>query len=254
MTVISASPAANQAIDEHQLRMDLAAAFRLTVEFGWHESVGNHFSAAVSADGRQFLLNPRWRHFALIRASDLLLLDASDASIMSKPDAPDPSAWTIHGSIHRRAPSARVLLHCHPPYVTALACLKDPSIKPIDQNTARFFGLVGIDLEFGGIADEADEGARLATQFGNRPILLMGNHGVTVSGPTVAQAFEHLYFLERASQTLMLAYASGRPLNVLSDEVAEQTAEDWRGYDGMAFAHFEQLKTMLDKKDPSYRD
>ncbi len=66
MTVISASPAANQAIDEHQLRMDLAAAFRLTVEFGWHESVGNHFSAAVSADGRQFLLNPRWRHFALI--------------------------------------------------------------------------------------------------------------------------------------------------------------------------------------------
>jgi len=111
-----------------------------------------------------------------------------------------------------------------------------------------------LNLEFGGIADEADEGQGLATQFGNRPILLMGNHGVTVSGPTVAQAFEHLYFLERASQTLMLAYASGRPLNVLSDEMAEQTAEDWRAYDEMAFAHFEQLKTMLDKKDPSYRD
>jgi ribulose-5-phosphate 4-epimerase/fuculose-1-phosphate aldolase len=133
MTVLSASPAANQAIDERPLRIDLAAAFRITVEFGWHESVDNHFSAAVSADGRQFLLNPRWRHFALIRASDLLLVDASDTSIMSKPDAPDPSAWTIHGSIHRRVPSARVLLHCHPPYVTALACLKDPSIKPIDQ-------------------------------------------------------------------------------------------------------------------------
>ena len=245
---------ADPSSDERQLRIDLAAAFRLIADFGWHESVGNHLSAATSRDGQRFLLNPRWRHFALIRASDLMLLDASDSSTMERPDAPDPSAWTIHGSIHGAVKSARAILHCHPPYATALACLKDPSIKPIDQNTARYFDVAAVDLDFGGIADDAAEGARLAALLGNRPILIMGNHGVTVTAPTVAQAFEDLYFLERAAKTLMLAYASGQPLNVLSDAIAKRTADGWRAYEGMAFAHFEQLKTMLDRKDPSYRE
>ena len=250
------SDVAPQSIDaqEHALRVDLAAAFRLAVEFDWHESVGNHFSAALSEDGKRFLMNPRWRHFTQIRASDLLMLDADNPDVMKGPDAPDASAWTIHGSIHRARPQARVLLHCHPPYATALATLQDPTMKPIDQNTARFFGIVGADLGFGGIADDAAEGARLAAAFGNHPILLMGNHGVTVTAGTVAEAFEHLYFFERASKTLMLAYASGQPLNVMSDRIAEKTAEGWRDYNDMAFAHFDALKAMLDKKDSSYRD
>src|SRR3546814_19628356 len=86
--------------------------------------------------------------------SELLLLDADDQETMSRPNAPDASAWCIHGAIHRAKPAARVLLHCHPPYATALATLKDPAMKPIDQNTARFFDLVSYDLGFGGIADD----------------------------------------------------------------------------------------------------
>jgi len=239
---------------ETQLRVDLAAAFRLAVEFGWHESVGNHFSAALAQDGSTFLMNPRWRHFNTIRASDLLLLDASDADVMKRPGAPDPSAWCIHGSIHRARPEARVILHCHPPYATALASLKDPTMKPLDQNTARFFGILGVDLGFAGIADDAAEGERLARAFADHPILLMGNHGVTVTAGTVAEAFEHLYFFERAARTLMLAYASGQPLGIMSDEIAERTARGWRDYNDMAFAHFDALKAVLDIKDPSYRD
>jgi ribulose-5-phosphate 4-epimerase/fuculose-1-phosphate aldolase len=199
-------------------------------------------------------LNPRWRHFATIRASDLLLLDADDPDTMRRANAPDASAWCIHGAVHRRIPAARVLLHCHPPYATALASLADPTMKPIDQNTARFFGEVGVDLGFGGIADDAAEGERLAAALRGRPILLMGNHGVSVSAATVAEAFDRLYFFERASQTLMLAYASGQPLSILSDAVALRTARAWRDYDGMAFAHFEYLKSTLDRKDASYRD
>lgn len=252
--VVTPSRSTPDQADERALRIDLAAAFRLAVEFDWHESVGNHFSVALSNDGKRFLMNPRWKHFSQIRASDLLLLDTDDPDVMTRPNAPDPSAWTIHGSIHRARPQARVLLHCHPPYATALACLKDPTMKPIDQNTARFFGITGVDLDFGGIADDAEEGNRLARAFGNHPILLMGNHGVTVSGGTVAEAFEHLYFFERASKTLMLAYASGQTLNILSDETAERTAQGWRDYNDMAFAHFDALKAVLDRKDSSYRD
>ncbi|MEO0679720.1 MAG: class II aldolase/adducin family protein [Pseudomonadota bacterium] len=238
---------------ETALRQDLAAAFRLCHRFGWSESVGNHFSAAVSDDGRRFLLNPRWRHFATIRASDLLHLDA-DADPMTGPDAPDASAWTIHGAMHREVPEARVILHCHAPYATALACLADPTMPPLDNNTARFFGRIAYDLSFGGIADDVEEGARLAAAIRGKSVLVMGNHGVTVAGETVADAFEDLYFFEKAAQTVILARSAGTPLAVLPDATARATVEGWRAYGGMAERHFAYLKSTLDADDPSWRD
>jgi ribulose-5-phosphate 4-epimerase/fuculose-1-phosphate aldolase len=241
-------------VDLQALRRDLAAAFRLTARFGWHESVGNHFSAAVSADGRCFLMNPKWRHFAAMRASDLLLLDADDASVMDGPDAPDTSAWTVHGALHRARPDVRVVLHCHPPHATALAALKSPSMPPIDMNTARFWGDLAIDPDCGGIADDDAEGARIAAALGDRSTLLMANHGLTCTGATVAQAFERLYFFEKAAQTVLLAYASGQPLAVMSDAVAARTAEGWHAYAGMADAHFVHLKSELDAAGGGYRD
>lgn len=232
-------------MSEAALREDLAAAFRLAAQFGWHESVGNHFSAATSDDGTRFLLNPRWRHFASIAPDDLLLLDANDPAVMDDPNPPDASAWTIHGAIHRACPAAKVVLHCHPPHATALAMLADPVLKPTDNNTARFFNRVAIDRHFGGIADDAAEGVRLAGVLGRHKTMLMGNHGLTCTGETVAEAFEDLYFFERAAQTLLLAYASGQPLAVLSDDLAEQTAQGWDAYRGMAAAHFSWLKSQL---------
>ncbi|MFC2967769.1 class II aldolase/adducin family protein [Acidimangrovimonas pyrenivorans] len=240
--------------DRATLRQDLAAAFRLCHRFGWSESVGNHFSAAVSADGRKFLLNRRWQHFATIRAGDLLLLDADDPVAMEGPDAPDPSAWAVHGALHRALPQARVILHCHSPYATALACLKDPTLLLIDNNTARFFGRVGYDLAFGGISDTAAEGAHLVEAMGENSVLVMGNHGVTVTGDTVADAFEDLYFFEKAAQTLILARSSGEELALLSDAVARNTAAGWRAYRGMAQRHFDYLKSTLDSEDPAWRD
>ena len=236
------------------LRVDLAAAFRLTARFDWHESVGNHFSAAVSADGRRFLMNPKWVHFSDIRASDLLLLDADDPSVMDGPDAPDASAWTVHGTLHRARPDVRVVLHCHPPHATALAALRDPSMPPIDMNTARFFGDLAIDPDCGGIADDAAEGARIAAALGDASTLLMANHGLTCTGATVAQAFESLYFFEKAARTVLLARGSGQPLAVMSEAVARNTAEGWRAYAGMADAHFAHLKARLDREEPDYRD
>ena len=241
-------------IDEGALRIDLAAAFRLCARFGWHESVGNHFSAALSADGRRFVMNRKWRHFATIRASDLQVLDVDDAPAMTGPDAPDASAWCIHGNAHARVPQARVILHCHPIAATTLTTLADPRIVPIDQNTARFFGRYMIDPECGGIADQDDEGIRIAALLAQAPTLIMANHGVTCVGETVAEAFENLYFLEKAAETLLRAYATGRPLQVMSDAIAEHTAQGWDAYRGMAFAHFDHLKSMLDAEDPSYRD
>ncbi len=169
-------------------------------------------------------MNAKWRHFSTIRASDLLALDVDDATVMDGPDAPDASAWTIHGTLHRMQPAARVILHAHPPHATALATLGDPSKPPIDMNTARFFGDLAIDHDCGGIADDAAEGARIAAAFDGHSTLLMANHGVTCTASTVARAFEQLYYFERAAQTVLLARGSGQPLRVMPDEIAARTA------------------------------
>lgn len=240
--------------EERQIRIDLAAAFRLAARADWHEGVANHFSAAVSADGKRFLVNPRWRHFSRIRASDLVLLDADDRETMARPDAPDPSAWSIHSAIHRDVPQARVVLHLHPPYATTLATLKDPEIKPIDQVTARFYKRMAIDLSFGGIATQESEGTRIAATIGNHSSVMMGNHGVTVVGRTVAEAFDAMYHLERAARTMVLAYSTGQPLNIMSDEIAEATAAEWDTYKDAEISHFAEMKRILDDEDPSYAD
>jgi ribulose-5-phosphate 4-epimerase/fuculose-1-phosphate aldolase len=243
-----------ESTDDSQLRIDLAAALRLAAYYDWHEGVANHFSAAVSPDGKKFLVNPRWKHFSRAKASELLLVDADDPDTMNRPDAPDPSAWSIHSAIHRNVPHARVALHLHPPHATALAGLKDPSIKPIDQVTARFFNRLAMDMSFGGIASEEAEGERIAATIGNHSSVMMANHGVTTVAPTVAEAFDALYHLERAARSMVLAYSTGQPLNVMNDELAESVAQEWDVYKDAEFSHFEEMKLVLDRENPGYAD
>lgn len=237
---------------EQQARIDLAAAFRLTARFGWHEAVANHFSLALDAEGRHILVNPRWRHFARIKASDLLLLDVDDAGVMERPDAPDPTAWCIHGALHRLRPEVRCVLHTHMPYATTLTSLEDSRVLPVDQNSARFFDRIAYDDAYGGFATSEDEGLRMAQALGDKPILLLKNHGVIVTGRSVALAFDALYYLEKACQHLVLAYSTGRPLHVISDNIAATVASEWDAFDGFAQAHFSELKLLLDNEDSSY--
>ena len=241
-------------MNEQEIREDLAAAFRLIVALDMHESVANHLIATVSEDGKQFLMNRKWMHFSKVTASNLQLLDSEDASVMQSDQAPDPSAWNIHGSVHKLREDAKVLLHVHPTYATALCTLKDPQILPLDNNTARFFNRVAYDTDFGGIVLDEDEGTRVATAFGEHAVMMMGNHGVSVIGPTVADAFESLYYLEKACKTMMLAYSTGQPLNVMDDQLAEQTAASWDEFQGQGAEHFRQLKSWLDANQPDYRD
>lgn len=238
---------------EEQTRIDLAACFRIIAHLGMHEAVANHFSAAISADGKQFLLNPKWKHFSRIRASDLLLLDA-DAAANAERDDVDATAWSIHGQIHQRLPDVRVVLHLHPVYTTAVAAMLNPHIPPIDQNTARYFNRVSVDALYGGMADTVEEGARLATLLADNSRLLMGNHGVMVTAPTIGEAFDDIWTLERACQILVTAWSTGQPLKVLSDEVAEKTARAWEKIPDFSRQHFEEMKLLMLQQDPSLAD
>ncbi|WP_170368946.1 class II aldolase and adducin N-terminal domain-containing protein [Ruegeria arenilitoris] len=240
-------------IDHWQERVDIAAAFRWTERLNMHEAVANHFSLAVNEDGTQFLMNPNQMHFARIRASDLLLLDANDPDTMSKPGAPDPTAWGLHGSIHRKCPNARCVMHVHSIFATVLASLADSNLPPIDQNTATFFNRYVIDDEFGGLAFES-EGERCAgmLQDPKKKVMIMGNHGVLVIGSDAADAFNRLYYFERAAETYIRALQTGLPLRVLSDEIAEKTAQELDDYPDQAAAHLREIKAVLDSEGSDY--
>jgi ribulose-5-phosphate 4-epimerase/fuculose-1-phosphate aldolase len=234
-------------------RVDLAAAFRWTARLNMHEGVANHFSLAVNDDGTRFLMNPNQRHFARIKASELLMLDANDPTTMDRPDAPDPTAWGLHGSIHRLCPHARCVMHVHSIHATVLASLADSTLPPIDQNCATFFNRIVVDDHYGGLAFE-EEGTRCAAMLTDpkTKVMVMGNHGVLVIGDSVADTFNRLYYFERAAETYIRALQTGRPLRILPDEIAEKTAQELESYPEQAELHLAELKAILDEEGDSY--
>ncbi|MGB0659859.1 MAG: class II aldolase/adducin family protein [Mangrovicoccus sp.] len=237
-------------IDETQARIDLAAALRMTARANMHEAVANHFSIALSADGSRFLINPKWMHWARVKASDLVLVDLN----AEEPANIDPTAMVVHGQVHKLCPKARVVMHLHPIAVTALASIEPPCLPAIDQNSARFFNRVAIDLDFGGMANSEAEGARLAAVMGDKSRLLMGNHGVMITAPNIGEAWDDIYSFDRAAQIVVAAMSTGRPLKLLDDATAEATARDWEGIRDFSVAHFEEMKRILDTECPDYRD
>ncbi len=236
-----------------QERTDLAAAFRWTARLNMHEAVANHFSLAVNDDGTQFLINPNQAHFSRIRASDLLLLDANEPETLSRPMSPDPTAWGLHGAVHRRCPHARCVMHAHSIHATVLASLADSRLPPIDQNTATFYNRVVIDEQFGGLAFE-DEGERCATLLTDpsKKVMIMGNHGVLVLGDSVGDAFNRLYYFERAAETYIRALQTGQPLRLIPPDIAEKTARELEDYPGQAAAHLAAIREILDHENADY--
>lgn len=242
---------------EQQARIDLAAAFRWAARWDMHEAIANHFSLALNASGTQFLLNPAGSHFSRIRASDLLRVDAAQpaqAQVAQAANAPDPTAWHLHAELHQRLPQARCILHTHMPYATTLCCLQDFEWLALDQNACRFHGRIAYDREYAGMALDASEGQRVAgLMAAGKSVLFMGNHGVIVVGPTVAQALDELYYLEKAAKLQVLALSTGRPLALIPEPLAALACAQWNDYPtAFSALHFAALKHILDQEEPEY--
>ena len=241
---------------EQQARLDLSVAFRWAARLNLHEAVANHFSVAVSDDGQKFLINPAGRHFSQMRASDLLLVDMNEADFgISHSQIVDPTAMNLHGQIHKLVPDARCVLHTHMPYTTALACLRDFEFLMLDQNACRFHNRIAYDRDYAGMALEVGEGERVAKLLGrSRSVLFLANHGVIVVGKTVAEAFDELYYLEKASQLQVLALSTGRELELIPNETAAMVCKQWLEYPNAAEYHFAALTEILDQESRDFRD
>jgi ribulose-5-phosphate 4-epimerase/fuculose-1-phosphate aldolase len=236
---------------ERAARVDLAAAFRLAVRLDLHEGVCNHFSVMLP-DGARFLLNRYGLHWSEVSASNLLALD-SGGRLLGGDGEYEKTAFWIHSRIHVAHPRAACVLHTHMPYATALTLLEDGRLEMIEQNALRFHGDVAYDDAYNGLVVDQAEGDRLARVLGAKRVLFLANHGVIVVGPSVAEAFDALYYLERACRLQVLARMMGGRRRPVRDDVVEHTyrllREDAPKYAG---AHFEALKRILDREEPAY--
>ena len=236
---------------ERAARVDLAAAFRLAVRLDLHEGVCNHFSVML-AEGQTFLLNRYGLHWSEVTASNLLALDAGGRLLAGDGEYEKTAFW-IHSRIHLAHPHAACVLHTHMPHATALTLLEDGRLEMVEQNALRFYDDIAYDDTYNGLVVDEAEGDRLARVLGTRRVLFLANHGVIVVGATVAEAFDSLYYLERACRLQVLARMMGGKRRPVRPEVVERTYRlmltDAPQYAG---AHFSALKRILDREEPAY--
>lgn len=233
-----------------QARVDLAAALRLAVRFGLNEGIDNHFTVMLPGSEDRFLLHPFGHHWSEHKASDMIVVDFEGRTIEGEGEA-ESTAFHIHSRIHKASPRAACVMHTHMPYASALTMVEGGRLEPAHQTALRFFDDIAYDDSFNGLVFDVDEGDRLARCLAEKRVLMCGNHGVIVVGRSVAEAFDDLYFLERACYMQVLAMSTGRPLRPVKDEVARST---FGNYDLAPFArlHFSALKRLLDRDEPDY--
>jgi ribulose-5-phosphate 4-epimerase/fuculose-1-phosphate aldolase len=241
---------------ERAARVDLAAAYRLAAHFGMNEGIDNHLTLLVPGYTDRFLLVPFGLHWSEVRASDFLVIDFNGRTLSGRGPIEDTALY-IHLPVHRLSPQARCVLHTHMPYATALCMLENPHLEMAGQSALGFYDEISYAADYNGLAFDHTEGERLARALGTKSVLMMRNHGVLVVGQTVAQAFERLYFLERAAQAQVLALSTGRPLRVIPEAVVKATAAQFQsgsmvGGQDRADLHFAALKRMLDRSAPDY--
>ena len=241
---------------EHRARVDLAACHRLAVHFGYHEGIDNHLTLLVPGYDDRFLLAPFGLHWSEVRASDFLVVGL-DGTVYSGSGPVEDTAFCIHAPIHAGPRRIECVLHTHMPYATALSMLENPTLEMANQSAIGFFGQVAYDPDYNGLALDRAEGGRLARVLGDKSVLLLANHGVLTVGKSVGEAFNSLYFFERAAQAQVLALSTGRPLRIVPDSIVRHTAAQFQSATAVGGAdrielHFAALKRMLDRTQPDY--
>ena len=245
----------NTALDAdavRQARVDLAACFRMAARMGLHEGICNHLSFVVPGRDDLFLVNPYGWAFSEITASRLLVCDF-DGNVIAGDGVPEATAFYIHAQVHKHQPRAKAAFHTHMPNATALAMLEGPPLAWAGQTALKFYGRTLVDEDYNGLALDNAEGERIAKALGDADIVFMKNHGIMVLGATVAEAWDDLYYLERACEVQRLAMQTGRPLKPVPPALAAATYAQMREGDReSARLHLESVKRILAKDEPDF--
>jgi ribulose-5-phosphate 4-epimerase/fuculose-1-phosphate aldolase len=252
---VSADAAWSRGDARRQARIDLAACHRLAARFGLNEGIDNHLTMLVPGYSDRFYLAPFGLLWSEVKASELMELDFTGKVVAGRGLVED-TALHIHLPVHRLVPEARCVLHTHMPHATALGMLEDARLEMAGQSAIGFYGAIAY-YDYNGLALDPGEGERMAQALAGKSVLMLRNHGVLVIGNSAAQAFERLYFLERACQAQILALSSGRALHIVPQAIVEATVAQFRactevGGVGRSELHFEALKRQLDRSESDY--
>lgn len=235
------------------LKQDLALALRAAAHHGLSEGVCNHFSVALPDASQRFLINPRGLHWSEVTADDIVLVDAH-GSVLEGRHRVEPTAMFIHAAVHRITGRA-VVLHTHMPFATALSLTVDRALDPtLSQGAMRFMERIAADEHYNGLALDRTEGERIASAMQRKDVAFLANHGIIVTGPCLAHAYDDLYALERACMHQVLAASTGRPLAPVSAALASQVAAQIQGEREQSDLFFEALRRMLPEPDRRSRD
>ncbi|WP_295467752.1 aldolase [uncultured Pseudomonas sp.] len=237
-----------------QARIDLAACFRMAARLGLGEGICNHFSFVVPGHDDLFLVNPYGLAFAEVTASSLLICDFT-GGVVAGDGAPEATAFYIHAQLHRLNPQARAAFHTHMPNATALCLLEGEPFVWAGQTALKFYDRLTVDEDYNGLALDYAEGERIARAAGDAAVVLLKNHGPLVLGPSIAEAWDDLYYLERAAEVQLKAMASGRPLKPVAPSIAHAACQQMlQGNADSARLHLESVKRQLLRLEPDYRD
>ncbi|WP_458725026.1 aldolase [Pseudomonas mandelii] len=208
-------------------RTELAACFQLAALHGLEEGICNHFSAMVPGRDDLFFVNPYGYAFSEVTAQNLLVCDFH-GNVVDGEGQPEATAFYIHARLHKQLPRVKVAFHTHMPHATALCLLQGPPLLWLGQTALKFYGRTAVDENYNGLALDESEGDRIAGVMGNADILFLKNHGVIVAGPTIAEAWDDLYYLERAAQVQLMAMATQRELKPVPHDIARRAYEQMR--------------------------
>ena len=237
-----------------QARVDLAACLRMAARLGLEEGICNHFSAIVPGHPDLFLVNRLGWAFQEATASSLLICDFA-GNVVVGDGVPEATAFFIHARLHKMVPRVGAAFHTHMPNATALSMIEGEPLVWAGQTALKFYGRTAVDEHYNGLALDEREGDRIASVLGGNDILFMKNHGVMVCAPNIAEAWDDLYYLERAAEVQLKAMGSGRRLLPVPPQVAAEAARQMRAGDAeSARLHLQSVRRVLDRHAPDYRD
>ena len=227
-TAVEAVPSVRDQVSDEEwaLRVDLAAAYRLVAQFGWDDLIFTHLSVRIPGPEHHFLLNPYNLMFEEITASSLVKVDVHGNAVMETPYLTNPAGFVIHSAIHMAREDAHCVMHLHTDQGQAVSAQAE-GLMPLTQTAMTMTGEVAYH-EFEGIALDLDERERLVADLGDKPLMILRNHGTLAVGPTVGDAFLRIYFLERACKAQIQALAGGVALNSPPQGTPGKTAEQAR--------------------------
>jgi ribulose-5-phosphate 4-epimerase/fuculose-1-phosphate aldolase len=255
MDSATTSPVPNlNAVTEQQVRVDLAACYRLVAAYGWDDLIFTHISARVPGPEHHFLINPYGMMFGEITASSLVKVDLQGRKVDGSPHEINPAGFTIHSAVHAARDDAQCVLHVHSVNGVAVSA-QEGGMLPLSQHS--IFVLASLAYhDYEGVALEDDEKPRLVRDLGTRRFLMLRNHGLLTMGRSVAEAFVAMYFFEAACMIQVRALSGGGPVRRIGSRILEGADQQWdmvtRGAGGgLAWP---ALLRKLDSMNPGYRD